>query len=63
MILLPVTQPNTDPPVVVMVATPVLLLVHVPPGMLLLSETLVPAQTLEGPEIAACGFTVTVVVA
>ena len=53
-------MPDTDPTV----ATAVLLLCHVPPGVALLSAMVAPKQTAEGPEIVAGnGKTVTVATA
>src|SRR5262245_54349266 len=41
------------------VASALLLLLHVPPGVLLLTITVCPAQTLAGADISAAAFTVT----
>ncbi len=57
--LIPVTIPEDDP----IVATPVLVLVQVPPIVVLLAVIDNPTQTLAGPVIVAgSGFTVTIVV-
>jgi hypothetical protein len=57
---IPVTMPDAEP----MVATPVLLLVHVPPPVVLLSVVIVPAQIPVAPVIAAAPvLMVTMVVA
>jgi hypothetical protein len=52
-------MPETNP-VVVMVATAVLLLVHVPPGVASDKRVVYPWHTLVIPVIGASGFTVTV---
>ena len=64
--MVPAETPTTSPVVPVpepIVATAVLLLVHVPPVVASLSEVVVVAQRLAVPDIAAGkGFTVTVTV-
>lgn len=56
----PVTVPLEDP----IVATPVLTLVHVPPGVISLREVVLPAHTLVVPSMeVGKGLTVNVVVA
>ena len=55
-------MPYTNPVVTSIVATPVLLLVHVPDGVASLSIVVLPAHTVAVPVIAATGFTETDVV-
>lgn len=62
-IVVPADNPDIVPLVTPMVATAVLLLLHVPPGELLLIVIDDPAQTPVAPVITAdAGFTVTIVV-
>jgi hypothetical protein len=59
-VVIPLTMPEVDPTV----ATEVVLLVHVPPGVASVSVIVDPAQTLVGPPMAAgVALTVTIVVA
>jgi hypothetical protein len=61
----PTERPAIVPvlPLVLTVATPVLLLLHVPPGLGLDNAVLLPVHTDAIPVFAARGLTVTVVVA
>jgi len=64
MAVVPASTPVIIPLLVPMVATVVLLLVHEPPDVALLSVVVRPTHTLVVPEIAAGrGFTVSTVVA
>jgi hypothetical protein len=59
----PGDTPNTVVPLLVMVATPVLLLLHVPPVVALARTVVLPWQTFGVPEmIPGSGFTVTTLV-
>ncbi len=62
-VLVPVVNAVTTPVDAPIVATVVLLLVHVPPVTALVSAAVVPVQTTAGPVIGATGFTVTAIVA
>lgn len=60
---MPGAMPETMPDPVITVDAAVLLLLHVPPVMPLVSVVVRPTQTLAVPDIAAGkGFTVTIVV-
>lgn len=63
MLAAPPDTPVISPVLISAVAMVVLLLLHVPPVIVLLSVTIVPSQTVVVPVIGAVGFTVTVVVA
>jgi hypothetical protein len=60
----PADTPFTIPENVPIIATAVLLLLHVPPGVGLVSIVVVPRHALSRPDIGlGSGFTVTVVIA
>jgi hypothetical protein len=60
MVTLPAETPLTTPVPAPAVATDVLLLVHVPPGVALLSVVVAPTQTVEEPGLMAGGAAITV---
>ena len=60
MLVVPAATPDTMPVVEPIVATPVALLLHVPPAVLLASVIVRPTQTLVAPVIAESAFTVIV---
>ena len=55
MIVVPADSPLTNPPETEMLATAVLLLVHVPPGVASVRVVVLPWQTAVKPDIAANG--------
>ena len=66
MVDVPADTPVTTPVVALMLATPVLLLLHTPPDELLLNVVVLPTQTLDMPEIGpntGLAYTVTTCVA
>ena len=63
MVVVPAAKADTIPPGLVIVATPVFVLLHVPPVVASLSIVVVPAHILVVPVIGVAGFTVTTAVA
>ena len=57
---MPVSTPLTTPELLPIVAMPELLLLHVPPPCVVLSEIVDPAHTAGGDVIAGIGLTITV---
>jgi len=63
MVAVPVLMPVTEPVLEPTVATPVLLLLQVPPPVALLSVVLAPIHTVDDPAMAdGTAFTVTAIV-
>jgi hypothetical protein len=62
MVVVPLATPVTTPVVKLMVAAAVLVLVHVPPVVLLLSAIVLPWQTIAAPVTGVSRFTITVLV-